>query len=185
MKVTGVLGSPRQTGVSSSVARRFLERAARQGANVNTWNLISMKYGGCCGCERCKVDLNSCVLKDDLTPLLSEIHKTDLLLLATPVYYGEVSGQFKCFFDRTFSLFEADFSCRLPSGKSAVIILAQANPDEKLFDDIFPRYKHWLEIYGFEQIELLRLCGVDSLDEAAMEQAFHSAESLAEKMLGA
>jgi len=184
VKVTGVLGSPRSSGVSSTVARRFLEYAAKSGATTGTYNLAGMHYSGCRACERCKIDLKSCALKDDLTPLLRDIHDTDLLLLASPVYYGEVSGQFKTFFDRTFSYFESDFSCRIPAGKKAVIILAQANPDSSMFDDIFPRYKHWLEIYGFSRIELIRMCGVESIEtDGTLEKECLAAEKLAEEML--
>jgi hypothetical protein len=39
-------------------------------------------------------------------------------------------------------------------------ILVQAEPEEEEFNDIFPRYEHWLKLYGFSPIYRLRATGV-------------------------
>ena len=36
----------------------------------------------------------------------------------------------------------------MPPGKTAVMVLTQANPDPDKFNDIFPRYERWLKIFG-------------------------------------
>ena len=95
-----------------------------------------------------------------MAPVLAAIKLADLLVLASPVYFGDLIGQLKCFFDRTYSFFNPDFSSRVPAGKKAVLILAQANPDPDQFADIFPRYERWLKLYGFEPVRLLRAVGV-------------------------
>ena len=94
----------------------------------------------------------------DFNTLMTVKLLTDLSV--EPVYYGDLLGQLKCFFDRTYSFFNPDFSSRVPAGKKAVLILAQANPDPDQFADIFPRYKRWLKLYGFEPVRLLRAVGV-------------------------
>ena len=70
-------------------------------------------------------------MEDELTEVLEAIKKADTLVLASPVYFGDISGRLKCFFDRTYSYFNPDFSSRLPSGKKAVFILVQAEPEEE------------------------------------------------------
>jgi len=160
MKIVAVLGSPRPQGNSAGLARQFLAAALELGAEVQEYQLNTLNFRGCQGCRTCKSDSEACRLEDDLTPILAAIKESDVLVLASPGYYGDLIGQLKCFFDRTYSFFNPDFSSRLPAGKPAVLILAQANPDPELFSDIFPRYKRWLKLYGFAPVRLLRAVGV-------------------------
>jgi multimeric flavodoxin WrbA len=105
--------------------------------------------------------------------------------MASPVYFGDLSGQLKCFFDRTYSFFNPDFSSRLPKGKKAVLVLAQANPDAGQYDDIFPRYQRWLTTWhGFDMVYLLRAVGVKNPGDIRQQTALlDRAASLAREMV--
>jgi multimeric flavodoxin WrbA len=75
-----------------------------------------------------------------------------------------VSSQLKSFIDRTFSYLVPDFlssprPSRLTPGKKLVFIITQAQPDEKLFADIFPRYERFFRWYGYTDYHLIRACG--------------------------
>jgi multimeric flavodoxin WrbA len=154
-----VLGSPRPQGNSSTLARAFLQAAGKRGAQVTEYLLNQLAYQGCQGCMACKTKRDTCILADDLAPVLNAVKEADLLVLASPVYFGDLSGQLKCFFDRTYSYLNPDFSTRVPPGKKAVMVLVQANPDPAQFDDIFPRYQRWLKLYGCDPVRLLRAAG--------------------------
>jgi multimeric flavodoxin WrbA len=142
------------------LAQKFLDTAKELGAETQVFMLNQMGFQGCQGCGGCKTKSDACILKDDLAPALSAVKEADVLLLASPVYFGDLSGQLKCFFDRTYSYFNPDFSSRVPPGKKAVMVLVQANPDAAQFDDIFPRYQRWLKLYGYDPVYLLRATGV-------------------------
>ncbi len=165
MKIVAVLGSPRPQGNSASLARQFLAAARENGAEVREYPINKMNFQGCQGCRTCKTKTEACILEDDLTPVLAAIKEADLLLLASPVYYGDVSGQMKLFFDRTYSHLNPDFSSRVPAGKQAVVVLVQANPDAAQFADIFGRYERWLTVYGFAPVHLLRAVGARDLGD--------------------
>lgn len=186
MKIVAVLGSPRPQGNSAALARSLLAAARAQGAEVEEFLLNQMDYRGCQGCRACKIKQDECILEDDLTETLAAVKTADVLVLASPVYYGDISGQLKCFFDRTYSLINPDFSSRVPAGKKAVMVLVQANPEAAQFADIFPRYERWLKLYGFEPIYLLRAVGVRDLGDieqqpALLEQAAALGRELAQK----
>ncbi len=189
MKVVCLLGSPRPKGNSTAIARRFCETAASLGADVETFALNKLKYRGCQACMTCKTKLEKCVLKDDLAEVLDAVRDAEALVMATPVYYGEVSSQLKAFIDRTFSYLKPDYAtnpkpCRLPPGKKLVFIQAQGHPDEKLFNDIFPRYDGFFKWYGFEDGNLIRACGVqDKGDVEEREDIMKLAEDTAEKIM--
>jgi multimeric flavodoxin WrbA len=185
MKIVAILGSPRPQGNSSTLARAFLTAAGEQGAEISEFLLNQMNFRGCQACMACKTKSETCILEDDLATVLTAVQEADLLVLASPVYFGDLSGQLKCFFDRTYSFFRPDFSCRMPPGKKAVVVLTQGNPDEAEFADIFPRYQRWFQWFGFASSHLLRAVGVQEPGEVArqtvlLEQAAALARELVE-----
>jgi multimeric flavodoxin WrbA len=185
MKITAVLGSPRLQGNSSTLAYRFLDTAKELGAEVRVFPLNALSFQGCQGCGACKTNIESCILEDDLAPVLENVKAADVLVLASPVYFGDLSGQMKCFFDRTYSYINPDFTSRVDPGKKAVMALVQANPDESQFSDIFPRYERWLKLFGYEPVYLLRAVGVKNLGEMEKQAAvLDRAESLAREIMG-
>jgi multimeric flavodoxin WrbA len=184
MKIVAVLGSPRPQGNSSTLARAFLKVAGERGAEITEYLLNQMNFQGCQGCGACKTKSDTCILEDDLAPVLNAVKASDLLVLASPVYFGDLSGQMKCFFDRTYSYINPDFSSRVPPGKSAVLVLTQANPDPAQFGDIFPRYERWLKLYGYDPVRLLRAVGVREPGEVASQAAgLDSAAALARELV--
>lgn len=170
MKIVSLLGSPRPKGNSSTIANLFCESAEKNGAQTQTFALNKLSYRGCQACMTCKTKLDRCVLKDDLTEVLDSIRDADVLVMATPVYYGEVSSQMKGFIDRTFSYLVPDYitnpnPSRLSPGKRMVFIQTQAQPDEKQFSDIFPRYDYFFKWYGFNNNILIRGLGLMNIGD--------------------
>jgi multimeric flavodoxin WrbA len=141
------------------LARKILERAGGLGAETQEFLLNKLQFKGCQACETCKTKLDHCVLEDELTKVLEAVKEADVVVLASPNYFGEVSGQFKSFFDRTYSYLNPDFSSRLKPGKSSVFVFAQGQPNLKLYADVYPRYEMWLKRYGFTNNHLLRMNG--------------------------
>lgn len=165
MKIACLLGSPRSNGNSATIARRFLDAAETLGAEKETFNLNSLSYRGCQACYACKTKLERCILNDDLSRVLEAVMEADITVMATPTYYGDVSGQLKCFIDRTYSYLKPDYltnsqPSRLAPGKKLLFIITQGAPDETLFDHIFPLYDRFFKWYGYSESRLIRACGV-------------------------
>jgi multimeric flavodoxin WrbA len=188
MKIVSLLGSPRCGGNSTAIAGRLLETAAGLGAETRAFELNRLNYRGCQGCYACKKTVDHCILQDELTGVLDAVREADVVVLASPVYYGDISGQLKCFIDRTFSYLVPDYvtnpnPSRLPPGKRLVIILTQGNPDPELFADVYPRYDKFLKWYGFAESHLIRACGIgpatiDRVPECSLEEAEECARAL-------
>lgn len=164
MKLVAIHGSPRQ-GNSSAIADRLLLSAEKTGAKTESHYLNSLTYRGCQACNACKTKSERCVVTDDLTPVLDAILAADVVVLASPVYFGDVTGQFKSFFDRTFSFFTPDYRTaanpsRLAAGKKLVFIQTQGQPDPAFFDDIYPRYERIVKRFGFTETRLIKGVGL-------------------------
>jgi multimeric flavodoxin WrbA len=188
-KIVCLMGSPRSKGNSATLARRFCETAERLDASVQTFSLNKLTYRGCQACMACKTKLDHCALKDDLADVLSAARAADILVIATPTYYGEVSSQVKAFIDRTYSFLVPDYitnpnPSRLAPGKRMVFIQTQAQPDKRQFADVFPRYDYFFNWYGFRNNILIRACGFGGPGEVETnEDLMKQAEEAARKVL--
>ncbi len=136
----------------------------------------------------CKTKLDHCVLKDDLTEVLEAVRQADVLVMATPIYYAEVSSQLKGFIDRTFSYLVPDYMnnpnpSRLEPGKKLVFIQTQGQ-DENHYTDVFPRYVYYFKWYGFDESRLIRGCGVlNPGDVVSREDVLRQAEEVAREIV--
>lgn len=188
-KIVCLFGSPRTKGNSAIIAERFNETAQKLGAEVKSYYLNKLQYRGCQACMGCKTKSDKCVLKDDLTEVLDEVRNTDILVIATPIYYGEVSSQVKAFIDRTFSYFVPDFATnayrsRLLPGKKMIFIQTQGHPDEKRFEDVFERYAFFFDWHGFGDNHVIRACEVMQAGDAqSREDLLKLAEETAKKVV--
>lgn len=168
MKVIAIHGSPRKESTSAFLGGKIIELAQKRGAETREYFLGKMKYDGCIACQGCKKKSAFCVVSDDLSAALNDIPEADVIIFTSPIYFGDISGQFKCFFDRTYSFLNPDFSIRFKAGKKSVFILAQGDSNRENFQDVYPRYQKWLDLFGFKENYLIRILGVR--DPSALEK---------------
>jgi putative NADPH-quinone reductase len=190
MKIVALFGSPRKDGNSAAVAEHFLQRAYRLGAEIERVYLNDLNFRGCQACDGCKTVAETCVLQDDLAPVLDAVFAADLLVLASPVYYGDVSAQLKAFIDRSYAFLvpgyiAAAHPSRFPRRKPLVFVLTQGHRDPAWFADILPRYRDLFHWTGFAETHPLRIVDVYHRgDVAKRPEVAAEAEALAERLLG-
>ncbi len=165
MKITCIKGSPRKNANSSIIADKLLNQLKSPENEIKTFELNKLNYKGCQGCRGCFTRAEKCTINDDLQDVLESVRESDVMILASPVYYGDITSQAKAFVDRTYSYYVPDFltnpnPSRLNPGKKMVMILSQGNPDEDAFNDIFPRYSYFFQRHAFNDRFLIRACGV-------------------------
>ena len=98
-------GGPRKTFNTASMLKKFAEGAASVDGDieVKTVRLYGLDYKGCMSCMACKIKgkaTNVCKFKDALTPILEDIAQADGLVLGSPIYFGDVTGQMRTFLER-------------------------------------------------------------------------------------
>ena len=104
-KIIIIDGGPRKNMNTAKLLQQFAEGAKSAGndVEVKTIRLYDLDYKGCMSCMACKLKgkaQNICRFKDALTPLLEEIAQADGLVLGSPIYFGEVTGQIRAFLER-------------------------------------------------------------------------------------
>lgn len=106
MKVIAVNGSPRKNGNTGLLLKKALEGAASKNAETELIHLYDLNYKGCISCFSCKKkngkSYGKCALKDDLFEVFKKVEKADVLILGSPIYFGEITGEMRSFMERLF-----------------------------------------------------------------------------------
>jgi len=102
MKVLAINASPhRDKGNTALILNPFLEGMKEQGAEVEVLYTKTMEIKPCLGCLKCWTKTpGTCVITDDMTPVMPKIKAADVMVFATPLYWDGVSGPMKMFMDR-------------------------------------------------------------------------------------
>ena len=157
MKVIAINGSPRKNWNTDTLLKKVLEGAASAGAETEMGYLYDLKFCGCKSCMACKLKKeprpNRCVLRDELTPVLDKVHEADAVVLGSPIYFSEVTGEMRSFFERF--LFQYlnydDYSKPLsPEKKTAWIFtmnIAESQFEDFGYTPLFQRYENWMKLY--------------------------------------
>ncbi|MHB8074519.1 flavodoxin family protein [Desulfosporosinus fructosivorans] len=104
MKVIAVNGSPRKNWNTDTLLQKALDGAKSMGAQTEAIHLYDLNFKGCISCFACKrknsKHAGHCAMQDDLTNVLEKIFEADVLLLGSPIYFGNVTGAMRSFLER-------------------------------------------------------------------------------------
>ena len=160
MKVIAINGSPRKNWNTDILLKKSLDGAASAGAETEMVYLYDLKFRGCVSCMACKLQKeprpNRCVLRDDLTAVLDRVHEADAVILGSPIYFSEVTGEMRSFFERfLFQYLNYDDYTKPLSPKKRIGLVFTMNCPESRFeefdyDKLFQRYDGWMKrFFGY------------------------------------
>ncbi len=149
-KIVILNGSPRRNGNTSTLVKAFTEGAESAGNTVTEFFLDSMDIHGCKGCfgghsnRECP-----CVQKDDMSKIYPAVKECDVIVMATPLYYWNMSGQIRTAIDRLFALEEGDGNLLRGHDKASALLIAAEGYG---FNDVVLYYDHLLEHLGWKNL---------------------------------
>ena len=132
MKALGIVGSPRENGNTTVLVSEILSGAAEAGAETQLVNVASLNIRGCQACMYCKSH-EACAVQDDMQSLYPLLHEADVVVIGSPMYFGQMTSQTKTFVDRLYALMGPNFSRRLAQGKRLILAFAQGAADTSLW----------------------------------------------------
>lgn len=131
-KIMVLNGSPRANGNTVGLIKAFKDGAESKGNTVKVFDLQKMNINPCLGCLRGGKDKNSpCVQKDDMLKIYADYKDADIVVLASPLYYWNISGQLKCTFDRLFAVAECEPGYANPKKNAILLMAAEGNGFEE------------------------------------------------------
>ena len=122
MKIVAIVGSPRLKGNTNHLVDRALLEATSLGIETEKIVLSQYQVNPCLGHDDC-ASYESCLQKDDAVWILDRFRQADGVILATPVYYYNVSAQMKAFIDRNYFFYKHDLKYRARA--VGIIIVAE------------------------------------------------------------
>lgn len=106
MRITAYNGSPAgKCSVTHKMVQEILAGAQGEGAEIQNFTLAEKDINFCKACTYCfEVELNRCVIEDDMREMLESYRASDVVIFASPLYVDNVSGLMKVFYDRCLAL---------------------------------------------------------------------------------
>lgn len=83
----------------------FVKGAADAGHDAKKYFLEEIEFSSCKACYQCKTSEMKCPQDDGIAQILDDMMDADVIVYATPVYYFEMCGTLKMFFDRCYPIF--------------------------------------------------------------------------------
>ncbi len=103
MLIIGINGSPNKEENSALLLGKAMNAAAAEGARTELFHVadvlqgLTMPFCNTC-CNPCE---GACTRDNNLGIAYNQLRKADGLIIASPVYFGTVSGQLKAFWDKS------------------------------------------------------------------------------------
>lgn len=99
-RVLILMGSPRKNGNCDRLCGEFAKGAESAGHIIKKINVQDKNIKYCTACESCARNGGKCIHNDDMAEILEDMINSDVILLASPVYFYSISGQLKTLIDR-------------------------------------------------------------------------------------
>ena len=164
MKILALQASPRKKGNTNCVLDEMIKGAQDNGHEVEKYFLDNLDINPCSGCEICAKG-KDCRFDDDGTEIINKLAQGASVILASPIYFGQMTAQAKIIVDRFYSIFNNPD--KKFSGKAAMIF-THAYPGL----DVYETYIKLTEAQPFlnntelEFIETLEVAGVKFIGDA-------------------
>lgn len=100
LKILGLMGSPRSDGNTDMLLDSLLSGAKEAGASVEKVRLGTLKMSPCIECGACN-ETGTCVIADDMTPLYGKIAEADWVILASPIFFYNITSRTQAMIERS------------------------------------------------------------------------------------
>ena len=176
MNILIISGSPRKGGNTELLAEAFAKGAAAH-HHVEIVSVRDYKVNPCLGCNTCFKTNGICAQKDDMTILYEKMSQADMLVIASPVYFYNISAQLKAVIDRFHNPIRDTFHIK----RMALLLVGAATLPE-LFDAILTEYNLCLKFFSIEDAGKVLVRGVkdkgDIMGTSFLEDAYQLGTSI-------
>ena len=178
MKIIILVGSKRRNGNTAALANSFADGAGKNN-DVELISVADVHVNGCIGCNSCfSNDKHACFQKDDMPAIYQKLQNADVIVLATPVYFYNMSSQLKCIIDRLHNPIRNTFKVK------KLVLLAVAADDKAthVFDSLKVMYTSILSYFKLEDGGIITVSGVKDMGDINNNPGLKEAYVLGTKM---
>ena len=157
--------SPKNNGNTARLLELIGDAFHKKGMETQTLCLGDLHYAFCKGCRSC-YQTAECVQHDDVQLVLEQMEQADLIAIASPDYWGGITGQLKAFIDRCTPYSPAHQPhAALSMGKRGISIALSAREDPRECKEILARIDRFFQRMGIRPMANYYTCGVLTEDD--------------------
>ena len=132
MKILVLNGSPRQNGTVGKTLQSLLNEYKNDENQIVFHNVQDLTFDFCKGCMACRKNGKCPLPQDSAHQIAQEINWCDLLIIGSPVYWGNINGKLKALFDRLVGTLMTESKNGIPQplqkGKKSIIFTSCRTP---------------------------------------------------------
>jgi multimeric flavodoxin WrbA len=164
MKAICIIGS-RKNGNTEFLVDKIVEGMEDAGVKTKKYILGSMNIGFCKGCKYCS-ESRKCIQNDDANEIIEELFKSDIVLIASPSYWGDITGQLKTFIDRCTPLCDTKKGGTIvPDGKIGISVAIRAGQRIMENTHIIETIEHYYGNLGIKPVARFTMERVDQITD--------------------
>ena len=179
MKVLGINGSPRIGGNTDVLLDRFLEGARSAGAKTEKVILNNLKFSPCQECAQVRDD-GKCIIEDDMQPIYKKIKDADIIILASPIFFGSLSAQTKMMIDRFQCIWRTRYVLKkdvYQKRRKGIFVCVEGSNRQDFFDNAKSIVRNFFATNNVDYNQELFCAGVDKSGDVSkrtdvLRQAF-------------
>lgn len=166
MKATCIVGSARLNGSTNYLIDTMIKGMKENAVEVKKYYIGNMNIGYCLGCKKCYTD-GKCVQDDDVYKMVSDILSSDYVVIATPSYWADVTGQLKTFFDRNTPFGDTNPNRTLVAEKEikGIAIAVRAGVRQAENDLLLNSIEHYFGHLGIDTVKKVSVLQTNTLDD--------------------
>jgi multimeric flavodoxin WrbA len=153
MLVLGLQGSPRKKGNTRFLLSSFMAEAEKLGARTHVVDATKKNIDPCIGCGFCEKNGYCINQKDDMMPEIYPLFReADVIVVASPIYFYNVTAQLKALIDRSQALWARKYSHKLTDPargyRCGFLLSLGATKGKNLFEGVHLTAKYFFDAVG-------------------------------------
>lgn len=187
MRITIFMASPRLTCNTAELCKPFIEELQARNAEVSYITLSDKDIAPCKGCYACQQVTGEygCIHQDDMQGIVEEIIRSDIIVLATPIYTWYCTAEMKAMLDRYYGLnkYYGSGTGSLWAGKSVAIIATHGYDREYAANPFETGIAHLCEHSKLNYLGMYSVRDEDDLASFQTDDAINGAKQFAVQIL--
>lgn len=183
MKAMLISGSPRKNGNTMTILSAIERGLSDHGFVTKCIVLSDSNIQYCVGCKFC-YKTGICVLNDDVASIVKEIFDAQLVIVASPSYWGDVTAQLKTFIDRCTPFCDTNAERKLAATNTkGVAVAVRAGMNKAENENLVNTIEHFLGHLNIPMISSFTVEGINTTDDLVkrldvLEDAYDFGKSL-------
>lgn len=176
-------GSPRKNGNTCTLADALAKGAMDNGAVVEEFFLHKMNIKPCNACNACiNKPAKECVIEDDMQQIYPALRSADSVVIASPIYWFNMSAQTKLVIDRLYGLVEPNRQVLRGKKIAIVLVYGDSNQATSGANNAIRSFEETFQYIGATIVEIIHGSAMDAGQIKQNQKLMDKAYELGKKL---